>query len=164
MYKHHFTTSIIFISFFWKVLAIQKETSTSKTKDCLKTKGKNKIKQQGVLFFTIVEKTNESHCCSNQQVFFVCWLSTPIFFSKNKKMLDHGGEEEVFVVFAGFWKIKTFKEKKQSGCKMRFICFLKVLAFQQNKQQKLVYKLRVKHSKQQCVSLFLSHTTETKNQ
>ena len=44
-------------------------------------------------------------------------------------MLDHGGEEEVFVVFAGFWKIKTFKEKKQSGCKMRFDCFFESLSF-----------------------------------
>ena len=39
----------------------------------------------------------------------------PFFFSKNKKMLDHGGEEEFFVVYVGFLfeKLKLSKKKNK---------------------------------------------------
>ena len=111
-------------------------------------------------FFTVVEKTNESHCCSNkfsQQVFFFSVECQPPFLFK-KKMLDDGSEEEIFVVFAGFWKIKTFKEKKQSGCKMRFVCFFESLSFSTKQTTKACLQAKGKTLKTtMCFSFFKSH-------
>ena len=68
-----------------------------------------------------------------------------------------GSEEKVFVVYVGFsfWKAKTFKEKKQSGCKMRFVCFFESLSFSKKQTTKACLQAKGKTLKTtMCFSFF----------